>query len=273
MKRKLFVGLLAFFIPPLAFLYLSQKWLALLYFTALCVAGLGGVILDKHQELYGLELILSRVALVHAITLAGQSATQVKKRFYNHWWGVLAIPVVVMVILFALRVFVFEFFRIPTSAMAPNVKPGDYILATKWGYGTYGAFGIDVINLDNPRVKPKPGEMIVFHSPLRQATYLSRIIGSAGDHVVLSENQLSINGQQVSKPKTIALGADTIETVGQETYTAQYLGTRHHNQSHDVTVPEGYYFVLSDNRNNAQDSRVYGLVSQGNIIGKVLLAW
>lgn len=99
-------------------------------------------------------------------------------------------------------------------------------------------------------------DMIVFHAPEMEDDYIKRVIGIPGDHLVMKDDQLFINGEQY-----------------EEQYLAKHKEGIHEGQrlteNFEVTVPEGHYYVLGDNRQHSSDSRVIGFVPEEKIIGKV----
>lgn len=102
--------------------------------------------------------------------------------------------------------------------------------------------------------QPKRWDVVVFQPPgeTEETTYLKRIIGVPGDHLRYQDDQLYLNHQAVHDP--FAEGTDNFDSY-------RLLGVR--------TIPEGYYFVLGDNRTISKDSRLFGLVPEENIIGIV----
>jgi signal peptidase I len=111
--------------------------------------------------------------------------------------------------------------------------------------------------------QPRRGDIVVFKTDgiasLPSATiYLKRVAGEPGDHVQISGSKLFINEKQVSLSNAVGeIAYDLpphVETLSPKT---------------DVTVPSGCYFVLGDNSTNSLDSRFWGSVPRGNIIGRV----
>jgi signal peptidase I len=128
--------------------------------------------------------------------------------------------------------------RVDGFSMRPTLEDGEFVLVSKLSY-KFGEF--------------QHGDIIVFHFPLNPDEELvKRIIGLPGDHVLVKDNQVYVNGELLN-----------------ETYIAQaplYSG--------EWTVPEGTLFVLGDNRNNSNDSKDWGLLPQENVVGKaVLIYW
>lgn len=149
--------------------------------------------------------------------------------------------VVIAVILAVLiRIFVFSPFYIPSGSMEPTLQVGDRIIVSKISYRF---------------TEPHRGDIMVFKYPLDpERDFVKRVIGIGGDVVLMQNNKLYINGDQVNE---------------------EYLPA---NMTYDdfgpLEIAEGHYFMVGDNRNNSDDSRNWGLVSEDKIVGKaVIIYW
>lgn len=128
--------------------------------------------------------------------------------------------------------------RVDGFSMLPTLKDGEFVLVNKLSY----RFG----TVDR-------GDIIVFHFPVNpKEELIKRVIGLPGDHIVIQNQQVSVNDQVLT-----------------ETYIAAeplYSG--------DWMVAEGHLFVLGDNRNDSSDSHAWGLLPSENVVGKaVLIYW
>lgn len=210
-------------------------------------------------------------------------------------WTAGLFPVILVV--FLLRSFVAEPFKIPSGSMEPTLVPGDLILVNKFEYG------LRLPLLDSrltPGELPKRGDVIVFRLPKDpRIDYIKRIVGLPGDTVSYENKQLVINGQPVQETPL----ADYFDP-GTMTYYKQYmekLGSHDHRiminpmappyviggpdnfpnrdmchynaEGFVCKVPAGNYFVMGDNRDNSLDSRYWGFVPERNIIGKAFVVW
>lgn len=203
-------------------------------------------------------------------------------------------PVIALV--FVLRSFLFEPFKIPSSSMLPTLQNGDLILVNKFTYG----IRLPIINKKIIEVnEPQRGDVMVFKYPKDLSLdYIKRIVGVPGDKIVYKNKRLTINGKEVPyEPLSDYLDEETL------TYSKQYL-EHLPNVSHRIlnderapsyvpnpdafpnhemctynaegfacTVPKGQYFVMGDNRDNSLDSRYWGFVPDQNIVGKAFLIW
>lgn len=185
-------------------------------------------------------------------------------------------PVILLV--FLLRSFLVEPFRIPSGSMIPTLNVGDFILVNKFIYG----IRLPVIDKKVLEVRlPRRGEVVVFrYPPDPRVDYIKRVVGLPGDRVGYYEKVLYINGKpvQMERLATDDFGAlDRREVVFEEVFD----GARHKvqwmlgrpPQEGEVVVPEGHYFVMGDNRDNSKDSRVWGFVPDANLVGKAFVIW
>jgi len=205
-----------------------------------------------------------------------------------------------LLIALVLRVFLFQPFTIPSASMEPNLYEGDYIIVSKWDYG-YSKhsmpFSPPIIKGRLFNTAPHRGDVVVFKLPRDNKTdYIKRVIGLPGDQIQMLDNQLYINGKAVpnvhtGKPKILppdeAKDNDIQqyrETLpGGRTHLMQDFGPYHRLDTTPIyTVPAGYYFMMGDNRDNSQDSRVpmtedgVGYVPAENLVGRarvIMFSW
>ncbi len=168
---------------------------------------------------------------------------------------------IVIAILIALfiRVFIVQAFNIPSGSMEPTLLPGDYILVNKFIYGIR-------IPYMNVRIfsynKPKRGDVIVFIYPKDPSKdFIKRVIGTQGETVQIIGGKIYIDGAPISDPWGYF---DKREPPG-FVAAVENFGP--------VVVPEGSLFVMGDNRNNSEDSRFWGFVPLGNVLGKALVIY
>ncbi len=203
----------------------------------------------------------------------------------------------VIIIVFLLRSFLFEPFKIPSGSMIPTLLINDLILVNKFHYGVR----LPVINLkvlDNN--SPQHGDVMVFRYPPKPSLdYIKRVVGVPGDEVAYLNKKLSINGKPLNKSALPDFfDEDTMRYSKQfeETTTANKKyrllndddrpafipGTedfpnkqncRYSSEGVVCKVPEGHYFMMGDNRDNSLDSRYWGFVPEKNIVGKAFFVW
>jgi signal peptidase I len=187
----------------------------------------------------------------------------------------------IFLIVLILRSFIVEPFRIPSASMMPTLLIGDFILVNKYEYG----IRLPVINTKVTDIDyPERGDIVVFRYPEDpNIPFIKRVIGLPGDHISYYDKTLYINGNPM---KQTVLG--DYEAVGSginmngTSLRSEDLGTLSHqllidqdrfSREVEGTVPEGYYFVLGDNRDNSKDSRYWGFVPDENLIGRAFMIW
>lgn len=206
-------------------------------------------------------------------------------------------PVIALV--FVLRSFLFEPFKIPSGSMLPTLFVGDFILVNKFTYGIrLPVLDKKIISIN----EPQRGDVMVFKFPKDPTqNYIKRIVGLPGDTITYKNKKLSVNGvvnQYETQPDFLHEGT-------QLSYSKQFSeksGKTIHKILNDddrpagivmfgeadfpyadrciydvegvtCTVPQGHYFMMGDNRDNSQDSRYWGFVPDQNVVGKAFFIW
>lgn len=209
-------------------------------------------------------------------------------------WGAGFFPVILIV--FVLRSFIFEPFKIPSGSMIPTLEVGDFILVNKFTYGIrLPVIDKKIINLNDPQ----RGDVMVFRYPENPSMdYIKRVVGIPGDTVVYEGKRLTINGEPVQIEKLADYLHPERHYYSQQ-FKANMAGVEHRFLTDadvpafipDATnfpfrenctytakgltckVPAGHYFMMGDNRDNSRDSRVWGFVPEENIVGKAFFVW
>jgi signal peptidase I len=187
-------------------------------------------------------------------------------------------PVILIVLL--IRAFVFEPFRIPSASMMPGLVDGDFIFVNKFTYG----LRLPVTNTKILSIgEPQRGDVIVFRLPRDPSThFIKRLIGLPGDHVVVRDNQISINGTPVPTKRdgTYSGGYGfsgapmALEQLGVGSHDVMFALNRDATD-YEATVPAGHYFFMGDNRNDSADGRfpLVGFVPEKNLVGHAVRIW
>jgi len=208
----------------------------------------------------------------------------------------------VLLIVFVLRSFLAEPFKIPSSSMRPTLEVGDFILVNKFIYG------IRLPILEKkivPIGDPQRGDVVVFRYPVNPTQdFIKRVVGVGGDVVEYRDKQLRVNGepwpQKADGTYSYLEGMrfDTLErrnestapapgrehTIGVNAQAAPVypLNVRnfpgrencdYNERGFTCKVPAGHYLMMGDNRDNSDDSRYWGFVPDDHIRGKAFFIW
>jgi len=187
----------------------------------------------------------------------------------------------ILLIVLVLRSLIAEPFRIPSGSMKPTLLEGDFILVNKFTYGLrLPVTGTKFVKMG----EPKRGDILVFRYPKDTSIdFIKRVVGVPGDKISYKDKVLYLNGEAVVQEFTGKM--TDISSWGQTRAVNRYK-EKLPNKSHDIfvqpgegknfeeiTVPEGKYFVMGDNRDNSEDSRVWGFVAEELILGKAFYIW
>ncbi len=188
----------------------------------------------------------------------------------------------VILIVFFLRSFLVEPFRIPSGSMMPTLLAGDFILVNKFAYG----IRLPVINRKVVDIhEPQRGDVVVFRYPRDPSVdYIKRVVGLPGDHVAYRDKVLYINNKPQGQVEqgTYTTGGAGLSMAGAMRLTESLDEVQHdilvrhdapNRGSGQAVVPEGHYFVMGDNRDNSNDSRFWGPVPEENLVGKAFMIW
>jgi signal peptidase I len=204
----------------------------------------------------------------------------------------------VIVVVFLIRSFWVEPFKIPSGSMKPTLLVGDFILVNKYTYG----IRVPVINKKVIEVGPiKRGDVVVFRYPADPSVdYIKRVVGTPGDRVTYRGKRLTINDQPVAVQGTgfytdaelNFLRLPTFaEKLGERTHQMMIVPTQppvdlaqvrqfahrgnceYNDDGFSCTVPAGHYFMMGDNRDQSSDSRYWGFVPDDHVKGRAFLVW
>ena len=202
----------------------------------------------------------------------------------------------VILVVFVVRSFVVEPFKIPSGSMVPTLLVGDFILVNKFDYG----LRLPIVNTKVTSGHPlQRGDVVVFRYPKDESVdYIKRVIGLPGDVVAYQDKHLTINGKPVPEKalpdyfdeerigyakqfeedldgrKNLILNNPAVPpfVVGAEDYPFRN-NCDYNDRGVICKVPPGNYFMMGDNRDNSADSRYWGFVPDANIVGRAFFIW
>jgi signal peptidase I len=193
-----------------------------------------------------------------------------------------------VIIALGVRTFLYEPFNIPSGSMKPTLLVGDFLFVSKFTYG-YSRYSLP---LSLPLIKgrilardPERGDVAVFKLPSDNATdYIKRVIGLPGDRIQMRDGILYINRKPVSREFQEIVEDETdngrivqksvyVETLpnGRQHLIWETSDNAHYDNTPEYLVPDGHFFMMGDNRDSSQDSRVQsqvGFVPLENFVGQ-----
>lgn len=195
----------------------------------------------------------------------GNSAENVYYGVGNFLLEVVKVIILAAVIIFPIRIFLFQPFFVQGASMEPNFHDGQYLIINEFGYKkTDVGFNGHRFFTVSPHKNLQRGDVVVFHFPKDpRKYYIKRVIGLPGEKVEIKNNRVYIYND--SYPEGMMLIEDNYLSTGTITDSKSFSG---------IGLKDDEYFVLGDNREASSDSRFWGSVKNDLIMGKVLLrAW
>lgn len=200
----------------------------------------------------------------------------------------------ILLFIFLFRSFLIEPFRIPSGSMKPTLIEGDFIAVNKFAYGIrLPVVNKKIVDLGGP----ERGDVVVFRYPHNPSVdYIKRVVGLPGDRIVWADSVITVHpsckgydSSNCPKPFSIKrelVAAQSFDDNGHlaDVYT-ENLGEREHKllihptkrvvPDRPITydIKEGHYFVMGDNRDGSNDSRMWGLVPDENLKGEAVAVW
>lgn len=253
--------------------------------------------MDFALIMFVLLLVTGSIWLLDRFALATKRGSGIAEP----WWVEYAksfFPVILVV--FFIRSFLVEPFKIPSGSMIPTLQVGDFILVNKFTYG----LRLPIINQKIVQLNdPQRGDVMVFHYPENPSVdYIKRIVAVSGDVVEYRHKTLWVNGVEQRQESDgdynyVESGLNfihterRIETLGEHKHAllvnpdmpnvhlgsvAEFKGREGCSYDEDKVsckVPDGHYFMMGDNRDNSRDSRYWGFVPDNQIVGKAFFVW
>jgi signal peptidase I len=212
-------------------------------------------------------------AAIGAVRLAHEIGTEYTLRDYNRaavYWLLIIVHIIYPIgLIVGVRGMVYEAFLVPASSMSPTILNGDRILVRK---------------LLPMHHFPDRGDLIVFRNPepTGGTLFVKRVVAVAGDHLQIDGRRILINGKELERDRVPdesvrILGEGVTGQVSYEVNSGQRYMVAYEDapegtvaeEQFEITVPERHVFVLGDNRDDANDSRSFGAIHVGDVIGYV----
>ncbi len=202
-----------------------------------------------------------------------------RRRHKSNYANIIKEYVWVFLVIWLVRSFFVQPYRVPSGSLEPTVYPGDFLLVNQFKYGfRFPIWNAEFIPVDTP----KRGDITVFHYPKDPNTlFVKRVIGLPGDHIQYQHKKLFINGKEIKRkyvdnsvtldnPNLVELWDEYLNGVEHQVYVNPRAN---YGEDVDTFVPKDHYFVMGDNRDGSHDSRHWGFVSRSHLVGKAMLIW
>jgi len=204
---------------------------------------------------------------------------KIPKQKFNEFWNEYRGLFILLTVIVLFRSAIADWNQVPTGSMKPTILEGDRVVVNKLAYDLKIPFTSWQVQA---WADPTPGEIVTFYSPKDEKLLIKRVIGTPGDVISMRNNQLFFN----NKPASYGL-LDTemiqqldlyqrhhhsffFEQLGNQRYPVMMRPSQPngYNSFGPVEVPEGFYLMLGDNRDNSADFRAIGLVPREKIVGR-----
>lgn len=201
-------------------------------------------------------------------------------------WDTVRSLLIVLVGVFCIRTFVAEATVIPTGSMENTILIGDHVFLNKLLYGPQ----LPYTDVRFPRLAPiHRGDIVAFHYPVNPTQmFVKRVIGVGGDVVRIADKKVSVNGKLLKEPYAQFMSSAVfplrdnfpppVEEInelpaawGLDPHWAREMPN--YIQKDGLHVPNGYLFVMGDNRDDSLDSRFWGFVPVQNVVGEPLFVY
>lgn len=179
-----------------------------------------------------------------------QGDTGKKAKSLSGWFEWVGVFLIAFAVFALVRTFVVSPFMVPSGSMEPTIQVGDNVFAQK----------VSSLLGDAPEI----GDIVVFDNPVADSDHdilVKRVVARAGQTVDFVDGALLVDGLEVEEPYTVGLSYPLDISAPGVSLSFPY------------TVPDGCFWVMGDNRENSADSRFFGAVPQGNIIGTVFFRY
>ena len=218
--------------------------------------------------------------------------------FFSQVWSFIkTVAIAAFLAFFLIRGFIFEPFRIPSSSMMPNLLVGDYLVVSKFAYGNR----LPLTDYFFWEREPERGDIAVFRRTgsglpgsffgVGPTLFIKRIVGVPGDKIAFRDQTLFINGNPMPQKVLADVALQLPEggpVVDAQLIEENLLGVPHQilhvvgqegPEVAELEVPQGYYVMMGDNRDNSRDSRYWetpswGFVPKADIMGRAeFIVW
>lgn len=282
-KRKpLLAALLSAITPGLGQLYNGQALKGALFFVSMLIVNPVVMRLSVHSERNFLSFVVICVvlyfaiyaaAIVHAYKVARAIGENYRMNRLNQAWIYIALILVGNMLITTplahqTKASHLETFIVPSTTMLPSIFEGDQFLADK------------TIGQQNMKDKIKRGDIVIYISPKdKSVRFVQRVIGLGGDRVEIIKDEVFVNGKSIRTQAVSDFGVEELNALLTDHHAFQetsesgnpyaiIIDKNSNFLDSSATVPQGFIFLLGDNRSNSADSRLFGAVPIENVVGR-----
>lgn len=203
------------------------------------------------------------------------TTNRIKEKFLAFARGWIGSIIIALLVALTFKSAIAEFNFVPTGSMKPTILEGDYLWVNKLAYDLKVPFTTTHLA---QWADPQRGDIVIFYSPRGGTRLVKRVAGLPGETIAMRDNRLIIDGKPLEyKPAPSQLDGFVnrhflffVEEMPEHGHMVMVSPQRFALSSFGpVTVPEGHFFMLGDNRDNSADSRFIGFVPRSNILGRV----
>jgi signal peptidase I len=189
---------------------------------------------------------------------------KMKQKDYRKIFFRIQITLVLVLIAFLIRTFLFQIYIVSGNSMAPTLRNGDFVFASKFGFPVFEKFFPFDFIYGKPNLKRM--DIVIFEDQNGESC-LKRVVGVPFEYYEINYGKVMIESTMLDEEYT-TVGSETSDPSNSIFY--KFPNSPFLEMQKSGRIPSGYYLLLGDNRENSTDSRSFGLVPLEKMRGKVV---
>jgi len=200
-----------------------------------------------------------------------KSKSKKKRQWYEQAGEMVESLGIALIMALIIKTSIVEAYKIPSGSMENTLLVGDFLLANKFVYGM--KLPIPFTNIKLPAIEnPRPGDIIIFKYPRDLSiNYIKRCVAIEGQTVEIKNKKLYVDGVQMPLPPEGKFADRQIAPYHKDPAGDMTWGLGIRDNMPPRVVPEGYLFVMGDNRDNSADSRFWGFLDRRLVMGRAMM--